>query len=119
MLSRRHLRNRVLMALYSWHQCKDHDASWYEKELFKGTERSYDLYLYLLTLLQELAAEEDRYYADLPPKHIQGETTQFSTIAGNIVIAWLQNDDTFRSAVKERMISREVRGLFWQVFRFP
>jgi N utilization substance protein B len=109
-----------MMALYAWYQSRDHDVSWYEKELFKGADRSYDLYLYLLSVLTELAAEEERYYADLPPKHVQAEATLNSRIADNICVKWLLEDSSFKSAVKSGKISLQedtdiIRQLFHSV----
>ena len=57
-----------MQALYAWHQTEDRSLKTSVDNLFKGTSRSYDLYLYLLQLLIEVADEEERYMADLPPR---------------------------------------------------
>ena len=70
MLSRRHLRIRVMQALYSWYQSEEKNTDAVLRELFRGAERTYDLYLSLMQVLPELADEEGRYFADLPPRHL-------------------------------------------------
>ena len=50
MLSRRHLRIRVMQALYAWYQSEDRNIKISVDNLFKGASRSYDLYLSLLYL---------------------------------------------------------------------
>lgn len=54
MLNRRHLRIKVLQALYAYFQSSDADAYVSEKELFKSVDRIYDLYVYLLLSFGEL-----------------------------------------------------------------
>ncbi|HEX5002887.1 MAG TPA: transcription antitermination factor NusB [Bacteroidia bacterium] len=120
MLSRRHLRIRVMMALYAWYQSKDHDAAWYEAELFKGAERSYDLYLYLLNVLTDLSAEETRYYADLPPRHTIDENPVQSTLSDNIFIRWLTASPEYQKAIASRTLRQKddvemIRKLFHNV----
>lgn len=52
MLNRRHLRIKVLQALYAWFQGSDGDFGKSEKELMKSIDKIYDLYvLYLLFLV--------------------------------------------------------------------
>jgi transcription antitermination protein NusB len=54
MLNRRHLRIKVLQALYAYFQSKEDDLLKTEKELFHAIERIYDLYIYLLLTLPEV-----------------------------------------------------------------
>lgn len=54
MLNRRHLRVKVLQALYAYYQTAGADATLSERELFKSVERIYDLYLYLMQSFGEL-----------------------------------------------------------------
>lgn len=54
MLNRRHLRIKVLQALYAFYQSESPDAYKAEKELFRAIDRIYDLYLYLLQSFGEL-----------------------------------------------------------------
>lgn len=54
MLNRRHLRIKVLQALYAFSQNRDKDYARTEKELLQAIEKMYDLYLYLLLSFEEL-----------------------------------------------------------------
>jgi len=54
MLSRRHLRIKVLQALYAFFQSDGHDIADGEKQLIKSTEKLYELYIYQLSFLVKL-----------------------------------------------------------------
>jgi N utilization substance protein B len=54
MLSRRYLRIKVFQALYAYYQSDDKNMKNVESELFLSIDRMYDLYLFLLTIGQEL-----------------------------------------------------------------
>ncbi|MFM8949559.1 MAG: transcription antitermination factor NusB [Bacteroidota bacterium] len=103
MLSRRHLRIRVMQALYAWHQTEDRSLKTSVDNLFKGTSRSYDLYLYLLQLLIEVADEEERYMADLPPRMTAAEYEHLSYLKDNIFIDFLKKD-SFQKLISSRKI---------------
>lgn len=105
MLSRRHLRTRVMQALYSWYQSEDKNTEGTIKELFKGAERTYDLYLSLLQVLPELADEETKYYADLQPRFIPKEQIVKSKLSDNSFIQFLLTNPTFLEGLKRRKIS--------------
>ena len=54
MLSRRHLRIKVLQALYSFFQSNGNDIATGEKQLMKSTEKLYELYIHQLSFLVKL-----------------------------------------------------------------
>jgi N utilization substance protein B len=54
MFNRRHLRIKILQALYAYEQSDNKEAGKGETELFHSIERMYDMYLYLLQLYVEL-----------------------------------------------------------------
>jgi N utilization substance protein B len=54
MLNRRHLRIKVLQALYGWFQGDNEDFAKSEKNLFNSIDKIYDLYLYYLLIFEEL-----------------------------------------------------------------
>ncbi len=56
MLNRRHLRIKVLQALYAYFQSDEDSIKKTELDLMKSVERIYDLYLYLLLTFGELHA---------------------------------------------------------------
>ncbi len=59
MLNRRHLRVKVLQCLYAFFQSDNDDLASGEKELFHGIEMIFDLYLFQMMLLVDLAAHEE------------------------------------------------------------
>lgn len=105
MLSRRHLRIRVMQALYSWFQLEQPDLNRSLESIYHGAERTYDLYLSLLQLFPELAFEEDRYYADLQPGFIKKQTATKSRYRDNIMVALLSGDPAFNQLLKKRKVS--------------
>ena len=54
MLNRRHLRIKVLQALYAYFQGDEDSIKKTENELIQAVDRIYDLYLYLLLSFGEL-----------------------------------------------------------------
>ncbi|GAB5418601.1 MAG: transcription antitermination factor NusB [Crocinitomicaceae bacterium] len=60
MLNRRHLRIKVLQALYAYYQSNDTNATVSSKELFKSVDRIYELYIYLLLTFEELQRQGER-----------------------------------------------------------
>ena len=54
MLNRRHLRIKVLQALYAYFQSEEENFNRTEKEMLHQIDRIYDLYLYLLLTFDEL-----------------------------------------------------------------
>ena len=54
MLTRRHIREKVMKALYAFFQSENSEVAAGEKELFLSIDRVYDIYLYYLAILPEL-----------------------------------------------------------------
>ncbi|MEO5572449.1 MAG: transcription antitermination protein NusB [Bacteroidia bacterium] len=107
MLSRRHLRIRVLQGLYSFFQEENKDAVKTEHEIFKGIENTYQLFIYLLLFFEELAEQEGMYRADLAPKHIKSlsEKPVINSFAQNKVVLILTASDALKKIAKEHAIS--------------
>ncbi len=55
MLNRRHLRVKVLQVLYSYQQSELKEVSRYEKALLQSVDKVYEMYIWLLSLLVEVA----------------------------------------------------------------
>lgn len=124
MLSRRHLRIRVMQALYTWYQSEDKNIGTSVNEIFRGTERTYDLYLSLLQILPELAEEERKYYVDLQPRFIPKDEPVLSSMANNHFVIWLSTFSDFNDALKKRKISWQkdaelVAKVFYQLRNSP
>src|SRR5690554_6005166 len=54
MLNRRHLRIKILHALYAFEQSKDNNLTRAEKELFHSIQKMYDMYLFLMQIMIEI-----------------------------------------------------------------
>ena len=125
MLSRRHLRIRVMQALYAWHQSDNKSAAFAESELVKGTERMYDLYIQLLSFYTELAHQEEVYYADLPASVLTGERKKVVRyLNDNTFIKWLNENPAYESQLKNRKISWQddqetVQKAFFELRKMP
>ena len=68
MLNRRHLRIKVLQALYAYFQSDEDNFRRTENEMFNAIERIYDLYLYLMLTFEELTNIEERRLEDFKLK---------------------------------------------------
>jgi len=106
MLSRRHLRIRVMQALYAFYQSEVKDIRRTEQELLNGTDKIYELYLTQLQFLLELAHQEQMYYTDTPASMVTGKRkTAAFTLKGLAFIQWLESDKSFTEHIKKRKIS--------------
>jgi transcription antitermination protein NusB len=68
MLNRRHLRIKVLQAIYAFFQSHHSNRLVAEKELFKNVEQMYDLYLYLLLVFEGFVSIEKNRLEELKNK---------------------------------------------------
>lgn len=107
MLSRRHLRIKVLQALYSCFQALDNcDSTVCEKELLRRIDKIYELYLFLINLLPELAEQERIYRADLPARHtVSGKKAVVYSLQQNAVIKCFGASSELKSKSAEYKIS--------------
>lgn len=117
MLNRRYLRIKVMQALYAFYQSKDNRLEIAEKNLFKSIENIYELFIYQLSIIVELAeyarkrAEENKQKLiptpeDLNPnmrfienqliKKIANNKT-FLLHSNNFKINWADEQEIFRS----------------------
>ncbi|MDR6940967.1 transcription antitermination protein NusB [Mucilaginibacter pocheonensis] len=55
MLNRRHLRVKVLQALYAYHQSDTKDIRLHEKNMLHGIDQVYEMYIWMLSLISEVA----------------------------------------------------------------
>jgi transcription antitermination protein NusB len=105
MLGRRHLRTRVLHALYSWYQTENADQGKIEQEMFSGTQRIYDLYLSLLLFLRELTHQENLYLEDVAAKFIVSKQKFSKTYSQIAFIKLLETDAVFNELVGKLKLS--------------
>jgi N utilization substance protein B len=106
MLSRRHLRIRVMQALYAFYQSEQKDIRRSEQELLNGTEKIFELYLTILQFFNELAYQEYMYYEDMPASMVTGKRkTAASTLKSIGFLQWIEENKQLRDEVKKRKIS--------------
>ena len=103
MLNRRHLRIRVLQALYAWHQSPERDLVKAEKAFLKSLKEVKELYVFLLLYLVEIrdyAANfiEESKIKKLPTKEDLNPNTKFIE---NLFLNELKNDTTLLSLAAE------------------
>ena len=106
MLSRRHLRIRVMQALYAYYQADTKDIKRTEQELLNGTRQIYELYFTVLQFYLELAHEEHMYFADVPASALTGERRKAGfLIQDTAFVKWMDESSAFKELVKKMKIS--------------
>lgn len=73
MLNRRHLRIKILQAIYAFTQSDDGNLSRGEKELMFSISKMYEMYIYLLLICDELLASAEGIIADGKKKRLPSE----------------------------------------------
>lgn len=107
MLNRRHLRIKVLQALYAFYQSDGEDYAKFEKDLFQSIDRIYDLYLYLLLTFEEVKNQAERRIDEnrkkiLPTEEDLNPNTKF---VDNRIITILESHTALRKASEERKVN--------------
>ena len=87
MLNRRHLRIKVLQALYAYYQSNEDSYRRTENDMMQAIERIYDLYIYLMLTFGELNAIAVRRIEDNKKKALESGNVLTQTIdeEGNLV----------------------------------
>ena len=107
MLNRRHLRVKTLQALYAYQQSESKEVKPFENSLLKSVDRVYEMYMWLLSLLVEVADysiidAEDRANKHLPSKEDLNASVKLNT---NLFIESLKRNAEYKSSVKRYNIS--------------
>jgi N utilization substance protein B len=107
MISRRHLRIKVMQALFAYFLTEDKDSKQCEKELIKSVEKFYDSYLLIFLLLAELADISRIRAEDKVEKHIKvfmapEVNTRFFF---NAAIQNIITDKSFEEMTRKRMLT--------------
>lgn len=107
MLNRRHLRIKVLQALYAYYQSEEVNLVKTEKELLASVERIYDLYLYLLLTFGEIkrlavTRIEENTKKLMPTDEDLNPNTKF---IDNQVIAILDDSKRLRFESEDRTVN--------------
>lgn len=121
MLNRRHLRIKVLQALYAYFQSDEENLRKTETELNKAIDRIYDLYLYLLLSFDEIKSLswhriEENKKKIRPSEEDLNPNLKF---VENKLLAQLSDSVELRTASEERSVNwigDENREMFRKIF---
>ncbi|MBK8847712.1 MAG: transcription antitermination factor NusB [Bacteroidetes bacterium] len=106
MLNRRQLRIKVMQALYAFFQNPQQDATVAINNLITSNKRTYDLYILLLSVFNELASLELAYIDDAPKRLATRNPLSFrSRISTMAFVKWLQGDFIFNEYVRKNSLS--------------
>ncbi len=122
MLNRRHLRIKVLQALYAYFQSEEESFVRSEKELLSSIEKMYDLYIYLLLTFGELKGMAVRRVEEnkkklRPTEEDLNPNTKF---IDNALIAQLEESPELRKLSEQRKVNwtnDESQEMFRKMFQ--
>lgn len=94
MLNRRHLRIKVLQALYAWNQSSDKDIVRFEKDFLKSLDKINELYILLLLFIVELRDYANDHIENSKHKKLptQNDLTPNTKFIDNLFISKLVED---------------------------
>lgn len=107
MLNRRHLRIKVLQTLYAYNQSEEKEVSKFEKSLLNSVDQVYEMYIWLLNLLIEVADytvidAEGRARKHLPTENDLNSNLRFQD---NAFIEALRKNGKFIDQTKKYRVS--------------
>lgn len=107
MLNRRHLRIKILQALYGWFQSDDDALKSHENHLVLSVERILDLYLYHLSLLGDLHFESLKEREDVRNKYFptEDDLKPMTNFTSNRFLQAISNSETIKSLFSKKKIS--------------
>lgn len=108
MLSRRHIRAKVLQSLYSYFSSNDGvTKDQVEKQLLSNLNKLYELYLYLLIFLEELAHFAQIYDAEIKARDIpSAQTIQANEhLYNNFILKTLSESEEYHNELKKAKLS--------------
>lgn len=124
MLTRRHIRVKVMQSLYSFHQSKNKNFPAEEKFLLKSMKEMYDLFLLQLKLIIEIKAYAERYLEKSQKKHLATSEDKDPNLkfVNNRVIRILENNNQLDQLLEERKITQwnrdgEYVAILWEEIR--
>lgn len=107
MLNRRHLRIKVLQALYAYFQSDEENYRRTENEMMNAIDRIYDLYLYLLLSFGELKEIEGHRQDDLKTKirPTELDLNPNRKFIENSVFTLIESNNQLRRAAEENKVN--------------
>lgn len=124
MLTRRHVRVKVMQSLYAYSKSKNDNLKTEEKFLLKSMEEMYDLFLLLLDLLVEIKNYSEEYLEKSQQKHLatQEDIDPNRKFVNNEVISFLENNKDLQNSLETRKLNHwekddEYVGVLWDELR--
>ncbi len=124
MLTRRHIRVKVMQSLYAFHQSENKNFSTEEKFLQKSMLEMYDLFLLMLKLITEIKSYSENYLEKSQKKFLptQEEMDPNKKFIDNRVIKILEDNLQLQDAWEERGITHwkrdsEYVSILWEEIR--
>jgi len=108
MVNRRHIRSKVLQAIYAMTQNQSDQLDVYEKYLFNSLENIRELYLLMLSSLIELQKVENNFLEVSAQKHLATpqEKTPNKKFVNNLALQILSNSETLNNWLEELHINQ-------------
>jgi N utilization substance protein B len=109
MLNRRHLRVKTLHALYAYQQSESNAVKPFENALVQSVDKVYEMYIWLLSLLIEVAEYSVIDAEDRANKHLPSEEDLNASLKlnENLFIVSLKQNQEYLAAAKRYKISWE------------
>ncbi|MCC8409011.1 transcription antitermination factor NusB [Mucilaginibacter sp. UR6-1] len=106
MLNRRHLRVKVLQSLYGYHQSSNRDIKIHQKTLLNSVDSVYEMYIWMLSLIQEVVGYAANDADERANKHLPTaeDLNPNLKILNNRFIASLAVNKEYIAAVKKYKI---------------
>lgn len=107
MLTRRHIRVKVMQSLYAYSQSENDNLNLEEKFLLKSMDEMYDLYLLMLDLFVEIKDHVEDYLEKAQQKHLPSEedVDPNRKFVNNELIALLSDNEALRTALETRKLN--------------
>ena len=106
MLNRRHLRVKVLQALYAYHQSAVRDVSQQEKNLLQSIDKVYEMYIWMLSLISEVVGYAQTDAHDRANKHLptaEDLNANLKILTNRFVVTLKQNKEFLVSLKKYKV----------------
>ena len=107
MLTRRHIRVKVMQSLYAYSQSENDNLKAEEKFLLKSMDEMYDLYLLMLNLFVEIKDHAESYLEKSQQKHLPSEedVDPNRKFVNNELIAQLEQNRALNLAMETRKLN--------------
>ncbi|TDN84725.1 NusB antitermination factor [Salegentibacter sp. 24] len=107
MLTRRHIRVKVMQSLYAFNQSQNDNLGTEERFLLKSMEEMYDLFLVQLSLIAELKGQAENFLEKSQQKHLatSEDKDPNKKFVSNAIFDILENNDSLRDAFESRKIT--------------